>query len=383
MWIARSLCVALCAILAVGALAQAQVRYTITDLGANYSDVTMNNQGHIVGERMNASTPWSTDARLIHGSQSRPFWTGTIGGINDAGLVVGALDGQSQTSDDRRAAIWQNGVTTMLPLPEGFKGSFATGVNNHGRVVGTLSWDGGTFDPNLGSVLPSRAGAFVWENGVIQNLNDLTSADAGMRLNTATDISDTGSIVGNGEAGSGRAIVGFLWKDGQVTNLDNCYPSAVNNSDQVVGDRFTFATLGGLSNAFGFHAAIWQNGQATDLALLPGCSGNSARDINNLGLVVGSSYSTPATINAPSLSMATLWDGDKAYDLNDLISPSAGYRLTSAECINDVGQILATATMRLNDGTAATRTVLLTPVPEPATLALLAVGGLATLRRRR
>jgi hypothetical protein len=55
-------------------------------------------------------------------------------------------------------------------------------------------------------------------------------------------------------------------------------------------------------------------------------------------------------------------------DLNDLIDPALGITLTVAQRINDRGQIMANGyggTSRIGD------VFLLTPVPEPSTLALL------------
>ena len=68
-------------------------------------------------------------------------------------------------------------------------------------------------------------------------------------------------------------------------------------------------------------------------------------------------------------------------DLNSLLGSSGnGWFVTEADAINDVGQIAGRAV----DQTGAFHTVLLTPVPEPATLTLLALGvvGLSVMRRR-
>jgi len=53
--------------------------------------------------------------------------------------------------------------------------------------------------------------------------------------------------------------------------------------------------------------------------------------------------------------------------------------LRSAFAINDNGQIVGIGSDAQGNG----RAFLLTPIPEPATLSLLALGGLALLRRRR
>ena len=66
-------------------------------------------------------------------------------------------------------------------------------------------------------------------------------------------------------------------------------------------------------------------------------------------------------------------------DLNSLIDPSSGWQLLNAEDINDSGVIVGWGT----DPSGYYEAFELTPIPEPATLGLLALGGVAMLRRRR
>jgi probable HAF family extracellular repeat protein len=68
-------------------------------------------------------------------------------------------------------------------------------------------------------------------------------------------------------------------------------------------------------------------------------------------------------------------------DLNSLV-PGSGWTLESATAINDSGQIVGMGTNPAGQGDA----FLLTPVPEPCTLALLDIGAIslfAYARRRR
>ena len=91
--------------------------------------------------------------------------------------------------------------------------------------------------------------------------------------------------------------------------------------------------------------------------------------INNNGWVVGYSF-TPGDL----AQRAFLYDGSRMIDLNDLIDPPSGWVLHIARGISDGGHIVGEGNLGL---------FLLTPIPEPTTLSLLGVGGLAVIRRRR
>jgi len=99
---------------------------------------------------------------------------------------------------------------------------------------------------------------------------------------------------------------------------------------------------------------------------------SAARDINVHGQVVGATgvgafLWTPTTPGGTSGEMV---------GLNSLIDPLSGWELFTAAAINDAGQI--TGDGRIGGEYHA---FLLTPVPEPSTLALLAVCLLHILRR--
>lgn len=114
------------------------------------------------------------------------------------------------------------------------------------------------------------------------------------------------------------------------------------------------------------------NPRQSPISLLGG-SYSYAYGINASGQIVG--YSTLA---GDVTSDAFLYSGGILYDLNSLISPTAGWTLQSANAINDSGEIVGYG---LNPSGQADA-FLLTLVPEPSSLAVVGLAFLALLARR-
>jgi probable HAF family extracellular repeat protein len=105
-----------------------------------------------------------------------------------------------------------------------------------------------------------------------------------------------------------------------------------------------------------------------------GGSSSYGRDINNLGQVVGQSDMPDG------IRHAFLYTDGRMLDLNSLISPVDGWTLGYACGISDNGYITGYGTI----GSGSTmHAFLLTPVPEPTTLMLLACGMIAMRKRMR
>ena len=138
----------------------------------------------------------------------------------------------------------------------------------------------------------------------------------------------------------------------------------INASGQVVG-------ASGLTGDSAFHAYFYSGGIMKDLGTLGG-KDSEACGINAGGQVVGYSW-----LDGDSVRHAFLWSGGVMTDLNTLLPSGSGWTLEVANAINDLGQIVCNGYN--NEGVHA---LLLTPVPEPMTLGLLALGGLSLLRRK-
>jgi probable HAF family extracellular repeat protein len=128
--------------------------------------------------------------------------------------------------------------------------------------------------------------AVTWINGAIV---DLTPELASSQGAAATGINEGGQVVGNISYGTA-----FLWQNGARTSLGDLGGGAstandINDSGIVVGSSYTnqLTTLGFMQHPF-----AWQNGVMRDLGLLPGDEDGGAAAINSAGQIVGSSGRT-------------------------------------------------------------------------------------------
>ena len=137
-------------------------------------------------------------------------------GINDKGQVVGASGICSTLNSDtyfyvlsRHALLWDNGKVTDLGNLGGTgtygPGNIAYDINNRGQVVGTSDLKGDT-----------TFHGFLWttETG-IQDLGTLSGDVASFSVS----INDAGSVVGESADASGN-LRAFLWEKGVMTDLN-------------------------------------------------------------------------------------------------------------------------------------------------------------------
>ncbi len=179
---------------------------TVIDLGTfggEYSEAhAINEAGQVVGwawypppTRLQRAFLWSASTGMIDlatlgGSSS------TASDVNDHGAVVGSAS--TAPNGDVHAFLWapQTGMID-LGVPAGANQSHATAINNAGQIVGN-------------SFLPAecRTEPLLWQNGVLQRLNELIDLASGWTIVQANDIDDEGHIAASAlRAGSYRAVL--------------------------------------------------------------------------------------------------------------------------------------------------------------------------------
>ncbi len=282
----------------------------------------INNLGQVVGSGQtfrgkSYSYLWENGAMTI---VSESFGVGVLElvDINNLGQVafVSRLDGTN------RIGIWENGITTVVL--EALRAS-PTAINDNGQIIGFKADEAGNYTGFLWSreqgpldlgVLPgcrdcipiafnekaeiiggcSCERPFLWRDGVMHNLNDLTQGmplpGLPLALESAWAINDKSQILIRQRNEFGHQF-SFLWEDGQLTDLGGVFPFpntralAINNAGEVVGQLESQGT------SAGGHPFIYDPVKGIqDLATLAGLSPGdihivSAEDINDLGQIVG------------------------------------------------------------------------------------------------
>jgi probable HAF family extracellular repeat protein len=129
---------------------------------------------------------WDKNGKITDlGNLGAPFWN-TPTNINQRGDIVGFAGAPNDPDGNfLQAFIWtpENGMQGLGFLP-GDVHSEAYGINEKRQVVG-LSCDAN-----------GNCRAFIWQNGVMQDLNDFKPASYAAKLEQARDINEAGEISG-------------------------------------------------------------------------------------------------------------------------------------------------------------------------------------------
>jgi probable HAF family extracellular repeat protein len=354
-------------------------QYQIIDLGtlsgyASSEAFSINNNGQIVGRAYNYdnnSGAFYTRAILFNpdGSGNNTD-LGTLGGnysaafsINNNGQIVGWADNDSQYT---HATLFDS-IDTRNNKDLGTLGgntSYAYSINDKNQIVGNArnsfgSGEATLFSTNTGSNIALAGGGSV---AYCINMKNQIIGDGG---GCAAIFDPTGS--------GHNKYLGYLSGGTGVNHLSLAW--FMNNNSQIIGHDF---------NSYGcYRAVLFDNtglGNNIDLGILDGYASSTASCINNKGQIVGQvfHYDNIFGSDAHAVYFDTSGLGNNI-DLNTFLPADSCWTLEHANSINDNGWIVGRGISPSGEFHA----FLLKPIPEPCTLGLLALGGLAVARRRR
>ena len=165
---------------------------------------------------------------------------GAATGINDKGQVVG-ISGICQNAvgelSAEHALLWQNGTVTNLSNLGGVAWNTPMAINNRGQIVGfsDLTGDDNGQNPNFH--------AFLWiQNGGIEDLGTLP----GDTISEALGINEQGQVVGVSYGAGFTNPRAFVWQDGVMADLNTLIPpnfplylqvaQEINDFGEIVGE---------------------------------------------------------------------------------------------------------------------------------------------------
>ena len=352
----------------ISAAAQAAPRYTVQNLSALVPDqqsvrwYSMNNAGELLG-----SAGALGAVRYIDGAVQRLGYDyGSYGHINNRGDVTFTVVSQEIYTS---FYIPRNGAAQTIPvLDPTVRGNFflPQGINDSGTVVGISK---AACPVNVTCYDAFRAATY--EGGALHSIEPLGGLSSqGYAINNAGDVVGWTDVPQPEPDPSdpSPAYLGsqaFHYSDGEMKLITSDYGTrtqavGINDAGQILGENNPGAP---------YSSWIYEDGAMITLRM-PGAWETSGVDINNAGQVIGLANRVTPWIYS---------DGELRY-LSPLLMGNE-YQLERVYDINDLGQILATGI----NSNGATVSLLLSPVPEPGTSAML-LGGLAAMafwRRRQ
>jgi probable HAF family extracellular repeat protein len=317
----------------------------LTDLGtlpggSDSFTVGVNDRGWIAGFSDKGLTDPLTGGLAVEGviwKHHNIIDLGTLGGnqsfgidTNNSGQVIGwalnaipsPLSIWGPLGTEQRAFLWQNGV--MQDLGDlGGPSSTALLLNDRKQIVGQSFIDSAP-DPATGSF---TIHPFFWENGTMSDMGTLGGTYA-----EPFGLNSRGDVVGQAYLSGDQAFHPFLWSRGNMHDLrtfggDFGVAYSINDKREAVGWAFT------PHNQF-FRATLWRQGKIIDLGSVGGYDCAAAFSINAKSQIVGSAQTCDVVPQR-----AFLWENGQIIDLNAFVPPDLDVTLFEPVIINDGGEI--------------------------------------------
>jgi uncharacterized membrane protein len=290
-------------------------------------------------------------------------------GINAQGDVVGAGIFDFATQFPQPFVLRPGGKIEYLPKPldDEVSEGRAVDINDAGTIVGAVdTLPGGAFEDR-------GLRAAVWTDSGLTVLDTL-----GGEFSVASRINNSGLVLGRSPAELGEFAYSFMWTEstGMVqipdpAGFEGLVAHNLNDEGTIVGwmDRDLFDRVAFMRDR--------ETGEIAPLARADDEFVNQAHAINTEGTIVGVGQRMGADV-----SFAKLWLEGVGHDLNDLVDLPE-FNLAEAVDINGRGQILVLGFKEVVPGIQQGFSIVLTPVPEPASISLGLVAALALVFCRR
>jgi probable HAF family extracellular repeat protein len=289
----------------------------------------VNDRGQVAGDAWDAGTGEERAMRWVDGKPQllllpREYRESSALGIGENGEVVGNILWAPPYDVLHGPAVWSGGHVVLLDKLFG-EDSQMVGVNSSGQAAG---WGGRNFRSfvyhkgrvtylDLGPAICALATSLnnrnqvagfaflesgpqrpvVWENGQLRELPALASWAGTGWGGRAASINQKGDVAGY--MGDNTHWEASLWRGGERINLGSfdrmhCFPTSVNDADQVVGIARKPAPPGEVDTDADARAFLWQDGRMSDLNTLidPGSGWvlEEANSINNRGQIAGTGH---------------------------------------------------------------------------------------------
>lgn len=268
--------------------------------------------------------------------------------INNSGVIVGTSNTKTTTtnSSGNTSTVIKFSPATFSPTPAvmspitNFINPQAVAINDNGIVVGF-----GNVDLDDSDKVPAVSRGFIYNTSTSQFIGKVDDlSDNVARRVALTSVNNNGDFVGWSEKDDGdkfvrRAIKGNISDVTKLTELPNLSTvlttaTDINDSGVVVG----FARHS--ANSTRVVAVKYATGDS-GLVKLPFFEGrydnSTANAINNAGQIVGQALvSTPST----GLNTGFIYEDDTLKNLNTLIPCKSGWRIDNATNINNNGEII-------------------------------------------
>lgn len=259
-------------LLTISGTVRADAMYSVVDLGALAGGgdsyvYGLNNRGDVTFRSFSSGDQLYSDGRLTsisHITRGGRPWVDDLGRVYGDPVEAVSRSGIALRSEDRRLYL-QDGSKVSEVLVPGALTYELFSVNDNGEVVGTIGTPSGGSRP------------FLYSGGIVVDLGHLSEGGR------ATGINNHGDVVGV----DSLYRAGFLYRDGQMIDLatmggERFSPVAINDRGQMLGSMRT-----GPSGTGPVHAALLLDGRVIDLNDVvpptPGLTLISGRAINERG----------------------------------------------------------------------------------------------------